>query len=112
MATNAVDGNTATRWGSLYADPQWIRVDLGASRHISRVRLNWEAAYGRAYQIQTSPDGSTWTNVYSTTAGDGGVDDVAVTGTGRYVRVNGTQRALPTATPSGNSKSTEAEREP
>ncbi|MFD1502605.1 discoidin domain-containing protein, partial [Streptosporangium lutulentum] len=51
------------------------------------------AAYGRAYQIQTSPDGTTWSTVYSTTAGDGGVDDVTLTGTGRYVRVNGTQRA-------------------
>ena len=107
---NAVDGNPATRWGSAYADPQWISVDLGASRPISRVRLNWEAAYGRAYQIQTSPDGSTWTTVYSTTTGDGGIDDVNVTGTGRYVRVNGTQRARPrTATRSGSSRSTEAE---
>ncbi|MFC7640289.1 discoidin domain-containing protein [Streptosporangium lutulentum] len=93
VVANAVDGNTATRWSSAYADPQWIRVDLGASRQVSRVRLNWEAAYGRAYQIQTSPDGTTWSTVYSTTAGDGGVDDVTLTGTGRYVRVNGTQRA-------------------
>ncbi|MET7400886.1 discoidin domain-containing protein, partial [Dactylosporangium sp. NPDC005572] len=50
--------------------------------------------YGRAYQIQTSPDNSTWTTIYSTTTGDGGVDDLNVTGTGRYVRVYGTQRAL------------------
>ena len=36
----------ATRWGSAYADPQWISVDLGASRTLDRVRLTWEAAYG------------------------------------------------------------------
>ncbi|GII27047.1 ThuA domain-containing protein [Planotetraspora mira] len=94
VGANAVDGNAATRWGSLYADPQWISVDLGSSRSISRVRLNWEAAYGKAYQIQTSPDNANWTNVYSTTTSDGGVDDVTVSGTGRYVRVYGTQRAL------------------
>ncbi|WP_155348791.1 ThuA domain-containing protein [Acrocarpospora pleiomorpha] len=94
VGANAVDGNTATRWGSAYADPQWIYVDLGQSYSISRVRLSWEAAYGRAYQIQTSPNGTTWTNIYSTTTGDGGVDDVNVTGTGRYIRINGTQRAL------------------
>ncbi|WP_238006671.1 ThuA domain-containing protein [Dactylosporangium sp. AC04546] len=92
-AANAVDGNTATRWGSAYSDPQWISVDLGSVRTINRVRLNWETAYGRAYQIQTSVDGSTWTNIYSTTTGDGGIDDLTVTGNGRYVRVNGTQRA-------------------
>ncbi|GAA1608503.1 ThuA domain-containing protein [Catellatospora bangladeshensis] len=94
VAANAVDGNAATRWGSAYADPQWITVDLGGSYTINRVRLNWEAAFARAYQVQTSPDNATWTNVYTTTTGDGGVDDLTVSGTGRYVRVNGTQRGL------------------
>jgi type 1 glutamine amidotransferase len=94
VGANAVDGNAATRWGSAYADPQWIAVDLGSTRTVSRVRINWEAAYARAYQIQTSPDNATWTTVYSTTTGDGGIDDVTVSGSGRYVRVNGTQRAL------------------
>jgi hypothetical protein len=92
-AANAVDGSTGTRWSSAFSDPQWIQVDLGVSRTLNRVILNWEAAYGRVYQIQTSPDGSTWTTIYSTTTGNGGLDDLAVTGTGRYVRMNGTQRA-------------------
>ncbi|HEV7707779.1 MAG TPA: discoidin domain-containing protein, partial [Asanoa sp.] len=93
---NAVDGNTATRWGSAYSDPQWITVDLGSARTVNRVRLQWEAAFARGYQIQTSANGSTWTNSYATTTGDGGVDDVTLTTppTARYVRVNGTQRAL------------------
>ncbi|MBB5868391.1 type 1 glutamine amidotransferase [Allocatelliglobosispora scoriae] len=93
VAANAVDGNSGTRWGSLYTDPQWITVDLGSSYNLSRVRLNWETAYGRAYQVQVSPDNATWTSIYSTTTGDGGVDDLTLTGTGRYVRVYGTQRA-------------------
>jgi hypothetical protein len=89
---NAVDGNTGTRWSSAFSDPQWIRVDLGATHTISRVVLNWEAAFGRAYQVQTSNDGNTWTTVASTTNGDGGIDDLAVSGSGRYVRMNGTVR--------------------
>ncbi len=92
-ASAAVDGNTGTRWSSAFSDPQWLQVDLGQSYNISHVTLNWEAAYARAYQIQTSADGTTWTNVYSTTTGDGGTDDLAVTGTGRYIRLYGTQRA-------------------
>ncbi|WP_084557383.1 galactose-binding domain-containing protein [Hamadaea tsunoensis] len=92
-AANATDGNTGTRWSSAFSDPQWIQVDLGQSYDISHVTLNWEAAYAKAYQIQTSADGTTWTNIYSTTTGDGGTDDLALTGTGRYIRVNGTQRA-------------------
>ena len=92
-AAAAVDGNTGTRWSSQFSDPQWIRVDLGASTTICQVGLQWEAAYGRAFQIQTSPDGSTWTTVYSTTTSTGGTQNLAVTGTGRYVRMYGTQRA-------------------
>src|SRR4051812_23743902 len=91
-AANATDGSTSTRWSSAFSDPQWIQVDLGQSYAINHVTLNWEAAFGKAYQVQTSPDGSTWTTIFSTTTGDGGIDDLAVTGTGRFVRVNGTQR--------------------
>ncbi|RCG29809.1 hypothetical protein DQ384_19785 [Sphaerisporangium album] len=94
-AANATDGSGTTRWSSAFSDPQWIQVDLGRSYTINRVTLNWEAAYGKAYQIQTSADGTTWTNVYSTTTGDGGTDDLTLSGTGRYIRVNGTQRATP-----------------
>ncbi|MEU3164094.1 glycosyl hydrolase family 8 [Streptosporangium sp. NPDC006930] len=89
----AFDGNTATRWASAEGqDPQWIRVDLGASATVSRVKLTWEAAYGKSYRIEVSPNGSTWTSVYSTTTGDGGVDDLTLSGTGRYVRMYGTAR--------------------
>jgi beta-glucanase (GH16 family) len=94
-ASNAVDGNTGTRWSSAFSDPQWIRVDLGATHSVSRIVLNWEAAYGRAFQIQTSNDGSTWTSIYSTTTGTGGVQNLSVSGSGRYVRMFGTQRATP-----------------
>ncbi|ROO85130.1 hexosaminidase [Actinocorallia herbida] len=89
----AVDGDPATRWSSDRTDPQWITVDLGSSRTVSRVRLNWEAAYGKAYEIQVSDDNATWTTLYGTTTGDGAVDDLTgLSGSGRYVRVFGTQR--------------------
>ncbi|GGM38823.1 chitosanase [Dactylosporangium sucinum] len=93
-AAQAFDGNGGTRWGSLEGvDPQWIRVDLGATYAITHVNLAWEAAYGKAYRIQTSPDGNAWTDIYSTTSGDGGTDDLTgLSGTGRYVRLYGTAR--------------------
>ncbi|MFL6077993.1 MAG: discoidin domain-containing protein [Mycobacteriales bacterium] len=90
--SNATDGDWSTRWASDWSDPQWIQVDLGASTAVHHVQLGWEAAYGRAYQIQVSPDGTSWTTVYSTSTGIGGVDDVDVSGTGRYVRLYATQR--------------------
>ena len=91
-ATGAVDGSYGTRWASSYVDPSWIRVDLGAPTPVGRVVLRWEAAYGRSYQIQTSNDGTVWTTIYSTTTGDGGVDDLTLTGNGRYIRMNGLAR--------------------
>ena len=54
--------------------------------------LNWETAYGTAFQIQVSNDASNWTTVYSTASG-GGAQTLAVTGSGRYLRMYGTARA-------------------
>ena len=89
----AVDGNAGTRWSSAFSDPQWIQVDLGASVALTRVVLSWETAYARAFTIQISANGSTWTTVHTTTAGTGGTQNLPVTGTGRYVRLHSTQRA-------------------
>jgi F5/8 type C domain len=91
-AANAFDGNTSTRWSSAFSDPQWVQVDLGSSQTICQVSLNWEAAFATAFQIQTSPDGTTWTTIFSTTTGSGGIQTLNVSGTGRFVRMNGTAR--------------------
>jgi eukaryotic-like serine/threonine-protein kinase len=93
VAANAVDGNTGTRWSSDFSDPQWLEVDLGAAHPITKVVLDWETAYAVAFQIQVSDDGTTWTDVYSTTTGSGGSQTLQVSGAGRYVRIYGTQRA-------------------
>ncbi|HMD92650.1 MAG TPA: discoidin domain-containing protein [Trebonia sp.] len=92
-ASAAVDGNLGTRWSSAFSDPQWLQVDLGATAAISQVVLYWETAYATAFQIQTSPDGSTWTTIYSTTTGTGGTQTLSAVGAGRYVRMYGTARA-------------------
>src|SRR5882757_1403125 len=92
-ASAATDGNTGTRWSSAFSDPQWIQVDLGSSQSVCQVSLNWEAAFATSFQIQTSPDAVNWTTIFSTTTGAGGVQTLAVTGTGRFVRMNGTVRA-------------------
>jgi len=92
ICSHAVDGDLTTRWSSQFSDPQWIYVDLGTQQRIERVILHWETAYGRAYRIQVSDDAIHWTDVYSTTSGDGEVDNLDVSATGRYVRVYATQR--------------------
>ena len=91
-ASAAVDGSTATRWSSAFSDPQWLDVDLGSSQSICGVSVDWEAAYATAFQIQVSTDNTTWTSIYSTTAGTGGTQNLTVSGTGRYIRLYGTAR--------------------
>jgi len=91
--SNAVDGKTSTRWASQKnIDPGWIYVDLGATAAVSEVKLTWDLSCAMAYRVELSADANTWTQVYSTTDGDGGVDDLTVGGNGRYVRVYGTTR--------------------
>jgi trimeric autotransporter adhesin len=92
-AAMAVDGNTGTRWSSAFSDPQWLSVDLGATAAITRVRLVWEAAYGKTYQIQVSTDNVSWTTIKTQSAGTGGTEDwTGLVGSGRYVRMYGTAR--------------------
>lgn len=93
-ADKAVDGSTTTRWASAEgADPQWLLVDLGEQAEVHRVKLNWEAAYGKDYRIEVSNDATTFTTVKTLTNQNGAIDDITgLTGQGRYLRVVGTKR--------------------
>ncbi|MET7424269.1 discoidin domain-containing protein [Dactylosporangium sp. NPDC005555] len=91
VAANAIDGNGASRWSSDHSNDNnaWICVDLGAAYAVSTVVLSWEAAYAKGYRVQVSDNGTQWTDVYSTTTGDGGNDTVNVGRAARYVRMQG-----------------------
>jgi hyaluronoglucosaminidase len=89
----AVDGNTTTRWASGYDDASWLQVDLGSRTTLGKAVLRWEAAYGRAYRIQVSDDGTAWTTAAEVSDGDGGTDTVWLDAAGRYVRMQGVDRA-------------------
>ncbi|MGY5355522.1 galactose-binding domain-containing protein [Wenyingzhuangia sp. IMCC45467] len=91
----AVDENGGTRWESQHTESEWWSVDLGASYDIGQIIIKWEGAYGKGYNIEISSDNATWSTIYTTTTGDGGTDDLSVTGTGRYLKFNGTERGLP-----------------
>jgi hypothetical protein len=89
----AVDGDYGTRWAGEWVDSAWLQVDLGSVQSFNHVQLAWEAAYAKAYRIEVSNDGSNWSQVYATSSGNGGFDDLNLSGSGRYVRVTGTTRA-------------------
>ena len=52
-APAAVDGRPDTRWGSAWSDPQWLRVDLGATATITSGPV---AVGGRVRQGLPDPD--------------------------------------------------------
>src|SRR6185436_19516624 len=93
---HVTDGDLSTRWASTNNhDPEWIYVDLSSNANIDRVVIKWWSSYAVGYQIQVSNDATNWTPVYTTSTGDGATDDIALTASGRYVRMYGTVRSNP-----------------
>lgn len=90
---HAVDGDPKTRWSSLFTDHEWLEVDLGAEHQVNRVKLHWEHAYSKDYELQTSYDGENWTVIRRVRNSDGGLDEHAIQGHGRYLRVKGSRKA-------------------
>ena len=84
-----------SHWDSAASDPQWIMVDLGAAKAVNRVILKWNANAAKEFKIQTSTDGTAWTDVFSTTKGASYsvTDETFPATTARYVRMYGTARA-------------------
>jgi len=96
-AANAIDGKSGTRWESAVADPQWIAIDLGSTHRLDTVVLNWEGAFGKTYSIQIAtaadPQAGDWTDVFSETNGNGGLDTILMNGAeARHVRMYGLTR--------------------
>ncbi len=63
-ANFANDGDDATRWsGPTTAANAWWQVNLGQESNVRTIRISWESAYSTSFKIQTSVDGSSWTDV-------------------------------------------------
>jgi chitinase len=93
VAANAVDGSYSSRWSSAYSDNQWIRVDLGTTYNVNRVKISWENAYATSYRIEISSDGTNWSAVRNVTKSSPSADDFgSLTATGRYLRIYGVTR--------------------
>jgi len=93
-AGNAVDGDPNTRWTSVYADEQWLSVDLGETRALAVVKIRWERAHARNYLVQGSVDGADWETFASESGREGWVVTTLPEGAkARWVRMYGQQRA-------------------
>ena len=89
----AIDGDLTSRWSSLYADNQWLAVDMINEYTLECVVLRWENAFGLDYEIQVATDTNNWQTVYHEPDGNGGKDiDLFAPVTCRYIRMNGIER--------------------
>jgi len=98
--SNAVDGDTNSYWESTNsAFPQWLQVDLGATKSVSRVVLDLPPATAWATRTQTlsvlgSTDGSTFSTIvgsaaYTFNPATGNTVTITFTSTNtRYLRLN------------------------
>ena len=97
---NAVDGNASTYWESTdNAFPQWLQVDLGATKSFSRIVLDLPPATAWSTRTQTlsvlgSTDGSTFSTIvgsadYTFNPSTGNTVTITfASASARYVRLN------------------------
>lgn len=70
-----MDNNFQTRWSSEFSDNQWLQVLYENPIEIVGLKIHWETAYGRDYDIELKkPDG--WITKNQIRYADGGVDEI------------------------------------
>jgi F5/8 type C domain/Secretion system C-terminal sorting domain/Fibronectin type III domain len=96
---SAFDGNQSTSWtaastGAGSGDTARITVDLGAKYDICKVVVYWGSNYGKAFNIQGSNDGISFTTLYTVT-GNVSVENVITLSSPsyQYIRMQGVTRS-------------------
>jgi hypothetical protein len=93
FAKNAIDGKANTRWSSIFAEPQWLILDLGEEFNIDKLIISWESAFASSYKIGVSVDRTSWKEVFSTVSGRGGTETVTFPLTrARYIKIDLSQK--------------------
>jgi len=89
-----VSASNESRWNSSDYDGDFLMIDLGQNRKISKVVIDWEAnRYGASYDIQVSADGKTWETVKSVTGNTSAwTEDTFDETEARYVKMQGVKR--------------------
>jgi hypothetical protein len=88
-ASAAIDGDVATAWRVAKGE-QALTIDLGRVREFGGVRLQWrDGESASAYTVALSEDSRQWREVRNVTAGNGGIDPIALPESeARYLRLS------------------------
>jgi F5/8 type C domain/Glycosyl hydrolase family 92 len=97
-ADKALNGSWLGGWWDKWCSQgtsKWLQSDLGSTKHIGSVVIRHAGAGGeysdwntRDFDIQTSPDGSTWTTRASVRANTADTTTSTINADARYVRLN------------------------
>jgi hypothetical protein len=91
-----IDGDLLTRWSSDYTDSQWISLDFGKPKVLSKMVIFWESAYAVDYDILTSLDNQNWQLLLSLKDQDGGIDEIEFAPVeARFVKLLGKKKFNP-----------------
>lgn len=89
----AADNNLATRWASIANDDEWVEIELPEEKDIKTIVLFWETAFSKRYIIQSSLDGTNWTEVYNEKNSDGNEDFINLDITAKFIKIQSLERA-------------------
>jgi len=91
-ASYTVDGSNTTRWCSQenIKPPHWLKVDLGNELEFNQIRILYENAYAKDYEIQVSLDDQNWASAKKIIGNDSGGLKIHnfKTAKARYVKIN------------------------
>jgi hypothetical protein len=86
----ALDGNPATAWANAPGDSSpALTLDLGITREIGGLVIEWEPGAPPAYRVSASIDGATWAALRAVPRSNGGVDPLYLPGCeAHYLRLS------------------------
>lgn len=88
------DGDSETRWASAYKDGEWVCMDFGRPKTVSKIVIKWEQAYAPSFEILSSDDANTWTRVVMLEGQKGGTNEIVFQPVlARYIKMAGLSRA-------------------
>lgn len=95
-ASKAIDGSTSSRWESDHGvDPQEVLVDFGCVYSLKNIKIYWETASSKTYEVLVSEDGNTFEKLTDVESENGDrVDDITLSSQieVRAVKLNCTSR--------------------
>jgi len=87
------DASLETRWSSAYKEGEWICMDFGKPKTVSKIVIKWEQAYAPSFEILSSDDNTTWSRVILLADQNGGTNEISFQPvTTRYIKIVGLSR--------------------